>query len=163
MAAVDLTSPLLTTSQKHSHQPELIITIRDDNPVSNRSTLQKSNNHINDRHYAQNCDAAHLDSRNPYEFIGATELSVPRSTTVDPFRNSTPLISGLYEMIKIVVCLPIFLARLVLFGLCLAIGYLATRLALEGWKDKQEPMPKWRCRVMLVTRLCARCILFSFG
>ncbi|KHN04106.1 1-acylglycerophosphocholine O-acyltransferase 1 [Glycine soja] len=24
-------------------------------------------------------------------------------------------------------------------------------------------MPKWRCRVMWITRLCARCILFSFG
>ncbi|KAG0476126.1 hypothetical protein HPP92_012967 [Vanilla planifolia] len=24
-------------------------------------------------------------------------------------------------------------------------------------------MPRWRCRVMWVTRICARCILFSFG
>ncbi|XP_020238562.1 lysophospholipid acyltransferase LPEAT2-like [Cajanus cajan] len=33
----------------------------------------------------------------------------------------------------------------------------------SGWRDKENPMPKSRCRVMWITRLCARCILFSFG
>ncbi|KAE8731787.1 MIKC mads-box transcription factor SOC1 isoform 1 [Hibiscus syriacus] len=54
-------------------------------------------------------------------------------------------------------------ASLVLFGACLAVGYVATRIALEGWKDKQNPMPKWRSRIMRVTGFCARLILFSFG
>ncbi|KAI7988625.1 Lysophospholipid acyltransferase LPEAT2 [Camellia lanceoleosa] len=38
-----------------------------------------------------------------------------------------------------------------------------TKFALHGWKDKQNPMPKWRCRLMWITQICARCILFSFG
>ncbi|XWS77133.1 hypothetical protein CRYUN_Cryun01aG0235900 [Craigia yunnanensis] len=38
-----------------------------------------------------------------------------------------------------------------------------TRIALEGWKDNQNSMPKWRSRIMWVTRVCARFILFSFG
>lgn len=60
-------------------------------------------------------------------------------------------------------CFPIAILRLVLFGVCLGVGYMATRLALEGWKDKENPMPKWRCRLMWVTRISARWILFSFG
>ncbi|KAL8233100.1 hypothetical protein R6Q57_002878 [Mikania cordata] len=55
-----------------------------------------------------------------------------------------------------VVCVPIALVRLVLFGLCLLMGYVATKFALYGWKDKRNPMPRWRCRVMYVTRLCGR-------
>ncbi|XWS35720.1 hypothetical protein CRYUN_Cryun20dG0020500 [Craigia yunnanensis] len=31
-------------------------------------------------------------------------------------------------------------------------------IALEGWKDKQNPMPKWGLRIMWVTRVCARFI-----
>lgn len=88
---------------------------------------------------------------------------MPGPTTLDPFRNHTPSIEGLYEWVKILVCLPIAALRLVLFGLCLAVGYVATRCALQGWEDKQNPMPKWRCRLMWITRLCTRCILFSFG
>lgn len=48
-------------------------------------------------------------------------------------------------------------------GLCLAIGYVATKVALYRWKDKENPMPRWRCRIMWVTRISARFILFSFG
>lgn len=82
---------------------------------------------------------------------------------MDPFRNDTPNIDGVYEVIKVVICLPIAVARLVLFGICLAVGYLATKIALAGWMDKHNPMPKWRCRLTWVTRFSARCILFSFG
>ncbi|CAI9781561.1 unnamed protein product [Fraxinus pennsylvanica] len=101
---------------------------------------------------------------NPFAFLGADhEFEVPESSTIDPFRNHTPRIEGLYEWIKIFVCLPIALARLLLFGLCLMVGYVATVFALHGWTDRQNPMPKWRCRVLWVTRYCSRFILFSFG
>ncbi|XP_071705971.1 lysophospholipid acyltransferase LPEAT2-like [Rutidosis leptorrhynchoides] len=105
-----------------------------------------------------------LDSdENPYGFIGSNGFEVPGSSTVDPFRNHTPEIEGVYEWIKVLICVPIAIIRLVLFGLCLSIGYIATKFALHGWKDKQNPMPKWRCRVMWITRLCTRGILFAFG
>ncbi|CAA0842637.1 Lysophospholipid acyltransferase LPEAT2 [Striga hermonthica] len=101
---------------------------------------------------------------NPFAFIGAESgFEVPGSSTIDPFRNHTPDIEGLYEWLKIVICLPIAVVRLLLFGLALSLGYLATLAALHGWKDRQNPMPKWRCRLMWVTRICARAILFSFG
>ncbi|KAI0493950.1 hypothetical protein KFK09_024080 [Dendrobium nobile] len=103
-----------------------------------------------------------LEESNPFEFIRAPAFSLPPPTPIDPFRNHTPSM-GVYEWCKVVVCLPIALARLVLFGLALALGYLATKIALYGWKDRQRPMPRWRCRFMWVTRICARCILFSFG
>jgi len=45
----------------------------------------------------------------------------------------------------------------------LLVRYVATKFAIHGWKDKQNPMPKWRCRLMWVTRISARCILFCFG
>ncbi|MED6171785.1 Lysophospholipid acyltransferase lpeat2 [Stylosanthes scabra] len=88
---------------------------------------------------------------NPFTFLGCDEneaLTIPAPMTVDPFKNNTPNIEGFYEWLKMLVCLPIAILRLVLFGLCLAVGYIATRLALEGWKDKENPMPKWRCRLM---------------
>ncbi|XP_072968174.1 lysophospholipid acyltransferase LPEAT2-like [Typha angustifolia] len=100
---------------------------------------------------------------NPFEFLGAPPLSIPPSKPVDPFRNHTSSIVGVYEWCKIVMLLPVVVLRLALFGVALAIGYLVTRVALAGWKDKESPMPKWRCRIMWVTRICARCILFSFG
>ncbi|KAL0907866.1 hypothetical protein M5K25_022313 [Dendrobium thyrsiflorum] len=106
--------------------------------------------------------AMELEESNPFEFIRAPAFSLPPPSPIDPFRNHTPSM-GVYEWCKVVVCLPIALARLVLFGLALALGYLATRIALYGWKDKQRPMPLWSCRFMWVTRICARCILFSFG
>uniref|UniRef100_A0A0D3GKR4 EF-hand domain-containing protein n=1 Tax=Oryza barthii TaxID=65489 RepID=A0A0D3GKR4_9ORYZ len=60
---------------------------------------------------------------------------------------------------------------LVLFGLSIAVGYAATWVALRGWVDVREraaqegagPMPAWRRRLMWITRISARCILFSFG
>lgn len=101
---------------------------------------------------------------NPYAFVGAHHgFEVPASVTIDPYRNHTPNIEGFYEWLKILLCLPLAPLRLVLFGLCLMLGYLTTRLALYGWKDRQNPMPRWRCRLMRVTRFSGRAILFSFG
>ncbi|KAK4801209.1 hypothetical protein SAY86_021696 [Trapa natans] len=101
--------------------------------------------------------------RNPYEFLGGRPFSVPPPTNVDPFKNGTERIDGIYEVLKIVICLPIAAIRLVIFGVALCVGYIATRLALAGWKDRQNPMPVWRSRIMWITRISARCILFSFG
>lgn len=172
MAEHDLTSPLL--SPRSSDQPQTVLTFLDDEepvpsdltPSNQQSSLQTRTSHQNHNHNhsrINNENGNVVSSPNPYEFLGSVELSVPAPTTVDPFRNATPFISGVYEVIKIVVCLPVALARLVLFGVSLAIGYIATRIALEGWKDKQNPMPKWRSRIMWITRVCARIILFSFG
>ncbi|KAK9742888.1 hypothetical protein RND81_03G203400 [Saponaria officinalis] len=104
-------------------------------------------------------------SQNPYRFLGFDGFSVPSSSTstANPFRNHTPTIEGVYEWFKIVIILPITLIRLILFGLSLLVGYFATLIALHGWKDRHNPMPRWRARLMWVTRLSARCILFSFG
>ncbi|XWS35719.1 hypothetical protein CRYUN_Cryun20dG0020400 [Craigia yunnanensis] len=169
MAEHDLTLPLL--SPRSSDQPQTVLTVHydeysepSDQPPSNQqSFLQIRTPHQNHNHSRMNNENGHVSSPNPYEFLGSGEFSVPAPTTVDPFRNGTPFISGVYEVIKIVLCLPIALARLVLFGVCLAIGYIATRIALVGWKDKQNPVPKWRSRIMWITRVCARFILFSFG
>ncbi|KAI3743943.1 hypothetical protein L1987_57015 [Smallanthus sonchifolius] len=147
-AAKDLKTPLIPSPDHQFHAPELILNVDGQPGVPECSILVNSQ----------------LDlDQNPYGFIGSNGFEVPGSTTVDPFRNHTPKIEGIYEWIKVLVCVPIALVRLVLFGLCLAIGYVATKSALEGWKDKQNPMPKWRCRVMWITRLCSRGILFSFG
>jgi hypothetical protein len=100
---------------------------------------------------------------NPYDFIGAPPLEIPQLSPVDPFRNHTPGFGGLYEWCKILICLPIAALRLALFGLSIAVGYAATWVALLGWKDLSCPLPSWRHRLMWITRICARCILFSFG
>jgi lysophosphatidylcholine acyltransferase/lyso-PAF acetyltransferase len=153
MATHDLESPLLHSQLSDS--PHLILSV----PDSDFSIKQSNNNH----HSHNPSPNPNTSSRNPFEFLGSDGLSVPAPSTLDPFKNDTPYIEGLYELIKIVICLPIAIARLVLFGVCLAIGYVATKIALEGWKDMHNPMPKWRSRLMWVTRGCARCILFSFG
>ncbi|KAK8565869.1 hypothetical protein V6N13_020944 [Hibiscus sabdariffa] len=160
MAERDLTSPLL--SPRSSYQPQTVLTVQDDQdsePSNQQSSLQTAISHQS-HNQSQN---VHFSSPNPYQFLGSDGLSVPAPTTADPFRNGTPYVSGVYEVIKIVLCLPIALVRLVLFGSSLAVGYIATRIALAGWKDKQNPMPKCRSRLMWVTRVCARFILFSFG
>ncbi|ESR58433.1 Lysophospholipid acyltransferase LPEAT2 [Citrus sinensis] len=150
----DLSSPLLQ-SPRSDHSPVIISIEADGNDtVSDPATQDQLNNH--DTRY-------HNNPGNPYWFIGSDGLSVPGPNTANPFLNDTPHVVGVYEFVKIVVCFPIVLIRLVLFGFCLLVGYLATKLALEGWKDKQNPMPVWRSRLMWVTRVCSRCILFSFG
>ena len=162
-------SPLI--SPRSSDQPQTVLTVHDDEdfepsdqpPSNQQSSLLARIPHQNHNHSRINNENGQGISPNPYEFLGSGGFSTPAPTTVDPFRNGTRFISGVYEVIKIVLCLPIALARLVLFGACLAVGYIATRIALKGWKDKQNSMPKWRSRIMWVTRVCARFILFSFG
>ncbi|KAL5792523.1 hypothetical protein ACOSP7_001117 [Xanthoceras sorbifolium] len=168
MADDDLSSPLLQSPR--ADQSHIIIAVQDDDSDSDPSYQDqptRNQNHHRHSHYHNNHKDGRVrlsaSSRNPYEFVGSGGLSVPGTTTADPFRNDTRKTIGVYEIVKIVVCVPIALARLVLFGLCLVVGFIATKLALQGWKDKQNPMPKWRCRIMWITRFSARCILFSFG
>ncbi|KAJ0642086.1 putative plasmalogen synthase [Helianthus annuus] len=156
--AADLKTPLISSSNSN---PQLVITV-DDHLGVQESSYNNQETYTNDECWNLNNSQVGFD-QNPYGFIGSNGFEVPGSSTVDPFRNHTPRIEGVYEWIKVVVCLPLALVRLVLFGLCLCIGYVATKSALNGWKDKQNPMPKWRCRVMWITRLCTRGILFSFG
>ncbi|KAL0428962.1 UNVERIFIED_CONTAM: Lysophospholipid acyltransferase LPEAT2 [Sesamum radiatum] len=149
-----LSTPLLSSDH---HHPDVVLTVHDQSDPPESTSVSDSNSQA----LFQQRDE---DRHNPFAFIGASDgFEVPGSSTIDPFRNHTPSIEGLYEWVKILICLPVAVVRLVLFGLCLAVGYLATLLALHGWKDKQNPMPRWRCRLMWITRLCARAILFSFG
>ncbi|XP_060218721.1 lysophospholipid acyltransferase LPEAT2 isoform X1 [Lycium barbarum] len=144
MSDDSVSAPLL----HHAPEPHVILTVDDDQQLSNGDT------HISDVD----------DNNNPYVFLGADWFDMPgSSSTVDPFRNNTPRVEGLYEWLKIVVCVPIALVRLLLFGLSLCVGYVATKAALYRWKDRHNPMPKWRSRLMCVTRFATRTILFSFG
>ena len=148
MAELDLTSPLL--SPRSSDQPQTVLTVYEDDdsepsdqpPSNQQSSLQTRIPHQNHNHSRINNANGQVSSPNPYEFLGSGGSLAPAPTIVDPFRNGTQFISGAYEVIKIVLCLPIALARLVLIGACLAVGYIATRIALEGWKDKKNSMPK---------------------
>ncbi|KAG2309683.1 hypothetical protein Bca4012_081406 [Brassica carinata] len=156
MSDPDLSSPLI------QRQPEVVISI--DNDVGEEEVDYIPADGQQPPRVPRGSQFDHLN--NPFGFL--TDAPPPTAlcpppTTVDPFRNDTPGVSGLYEAIKIVICLPIALLRLVIFGASLAVGYVATKLALAGWKDKHNPMPRWRCRIMWVTRICTRCILFSFG
>ncbi|CAN1157658.1 Lysophospholipid acyltransferase LPEAT2 [Linum perenne] len=148
-AADDLSSPLLASPPPH-------ITISVDGGDHRSSPGQPIS--IGTHPYSNA-----TTNNNPFEFVGIDSFSVPSPSTVDPFRNATPRIDGLYEALKILLLLPIVVLRLILFGLCLAVGYLATKLAIHGWKDKENPMPRWRSRLMWITRVSARGILFSFG
>lgn len=163
MGDSDLASPLI--QRQTSDQPEVVISIdhdgdEDDSGLDIPAALGKP---LGENEDHRGFEFDHLNPSNPFRFLSDAEPPVLGPTTVDPFRNDTPGVWGLYEAIKIVICLPIALVRLVLFGLSLAVGYLATKLALAGWKDKHNPMPQWRCRIMWITRICTRCILFSFG
>ena len=165
MADPDLSSPLLPSQP--SDPPHLILTIHDSLSHNNNSSSSNrescvNHNHQNSHHKNGN-NIINSSTKNPYEFLGSKGLEVCGSSTVDPFLNKTGRIEGLYEWLKLVVCLPVAAVRLVLFGVCLLIGFLATKVALYGWKDRQSAMPVWRSRIMWITRISARFILFSFG
>ncbi|XP_042506424.1 lysophospholipid acyltransferase LPEAT2-like isoform X2 [Macadamia integrifolia] len=147
-----LRAPLLESEQRHaSDEAEVVVNING----FHRPLIQSFSN--------LSKQVKGTEDQNPFDEIGAGSFSIPPQSTIDPFRNNTPNIEGLYEWLKILVCIPIVILRLILFGLCIAVGYVATKCALQGWKDKQNPMPRWRCRIMWITRMCSRCILFSFG
>ncbi|GFY90313.1 calcineurin B subunit-like protein [Actinidia rufa] len=165
MAEPDLISPLLPNAglSQPSDEPQFIVTVDDGRGSESlpQSTHQQAPNRThNPNHRASD---THLGMESPFGFLGVGGFDVPATATIDPFRNQTAMIEGVYECVKILICVPIAIARLLLFGLSLSVGYVATKIALQGWKDKENPMPKWRCRLMWVTRLCARCILFAFG
>ncbi|KAJ1261002.1 hypothetical protein BS78_10G274900 [Paspalum vaginatum] len=112
------------------------------------------------------------DGDDPFAFL--SEDGPPRArgaSPADPFRNGTPAWGGgAYAWARTLLLLPVAAVRLALFGLAIAVGYAATWVALRGWADARgrpregaEPMPAWRCRLMWVTRISARCILFAFG
>ncbi|XP_076908264.1 lysophospholipid acyltransferase LPEAT2-like [Bidens hawaiensis] len=163
--ADDLRRPLLPSTAVNHHtptNPNHIITIT--NPQI-KIQPQTPTNQDSPSRFKLYTDPATTEQteQNPYRILGSDGFDPSGSTTVDPFRNQTPKIEGVYEWIKMLICVPIVVVRLVLFVVCMLIGYVATKTALHGWKDTQNPMPKWRCRVMYVTRLCTRGILFSFG
>uniref|UniRef100_A0A7N0SZ83 EF-hand domain-containing protein n=1 Tax=Kalanchoe fedtschenkoi TaxID=63787 RepID=A0A7N0SZ83_KALFE len=158
MSESDIQSPLLSSD---TQSPDHIITIHDASAsLDPGSPEQLYSPHL---HRDGANSSSHPGFDNPFGFLGSGDFCVPGSTTVNPFKNHTERIQGVYEWVKIVICLPIALLRLVLFATCLSVGYVATKLALSGWKDRHNPMPKWRSRVMLITRFCSRFILFSFG
>ncbi|KAF5811695.1 putative plasmalogen synthase [Helianthus annuus] len=160
----DLRRPLILSNTHLTHtfaddnSPSQHILTINDHPGYNNNIINNNNQDL-----SRFAGAFARTEGNPYEVIGSDGFEAPVSTTVDPFRNLTPKIEGVYEWVKMVVCVPIALVRVVLFGLCIVVGYVATKLALCGWKDSSNAMPRWRCRVMYVTRLCGRAILFSFG
>ncbi|KAL5199667.1 hypothetical protein ABZP36_020870 [Zizania latifolia] len=115
--------------------------------------------------------ASVCDGGDPFAFL--SEDWPPRlrgSSPADPFLNRTPAWCGVYELVKVLLCAPVAAVRLLLFGLSITVGYAATWVALRGWVDVREraqegagPMPAWRRHLMWITRISARCILFSFG
>ncbi|CAN1157671.1 Lysophospholipid acyltransferase LPEAT2 [Linum perenne] len=140
-AADDLSSPLLASPPPH-------ITISVDGGDHRSSPGQPISIGTHPYSNGHHSNITTTTNNNPFEFVGIDSFSVPSPSTVDPFRNATPRIDGLYEALKILLLLPIVVLRLILFGLCLAVGYLATKLAIHGWKDKENPMPRWRSRLI---------------
>ncbi|KAF8412339.1 hypothetical protein HHK36_000301 [Tetracentron sinense] len=130
MADYDLRAPLLVPERLKEAKGEAEVTI--DIAIDDGDARPP-------HHYR----TTQLDNLNPFEFLGAGSFSLPSPTPIDPFRNQTPNIEGLYEWLKILVCIPLAIVRLVFFGLSLLVGFVATKFALYGWKDKHNPMPRW--------------------
>jgi lysophosphatidylcholine acyltransferase/lyso-PAF acetyltransferase len=147
-----------------------------DSVAPSRATNGHASNH---RHHGDSDGAAAASvsvcddgGGDPFAFL--SEDRPPRDggpCPADPFRNGTPAWGGsAYAWARTLLLAPVAVVRLVLFGLAIAIGYAATWVALRGWADVQGrpregagPMPAWRRRLMWITRISARCILFSFG
>uniref|UniRef100_A0A7I4ADL1 Phospholipid/glycerol acyltransferase domain-containing protein n=2 Tax=Physcomitrium patens TaxID=3218 RepID=A0A7I4ADL1_PHYPA len=83
--------------------------------------------------------------------------------TIDPFLNKTPAVRGMYENLKTVLLLPLMVVRLLVILMILVVGFIATKIALAGWENGQSVLPRWRRKLMSVTRLCGRGILFCYG
>ncbi|PIA49737.1 hypothetical protein AQUCO_01300469v1 [Aquilegia coerulea] len=158
MAENDLTTQLLP-SNNSERVAEVIVDIESNGQYREEENEERGRR----RRRRRERETTTIEDENPFDFLQAKHFTVPSPTPLNPFRNQTPNIEGFYEWLKIIICIPIALCRLVVFGLSLALGYIVTKFALYGWKDKQSPMPRWRCRVLWLTRMCTRCILFSFG
>ena len=85
----------------------------------------------------------------------------------NPFLNDSQFANGsipVYEMLKMVVLLPLLLVRLIIFIISLLFGYFVTKLALFRAKNVlTRPFPQWRRTLMIPVRLCARVNLFACG
>ncbi|XP_024379184.1 lysophospholipid acyltransferase LPEAT2 isoform X2 [Physcomitrium patens] len=83
--------------------------------------------------------------------------------TFNPFRNDNHF-DGAYEILKIILLLPVMVVRLLVFVTSLLLGYLLTKLALfRATNVLTSPFPQWRRSLMLPVRLCARVNLFACG
>ncbi|KAF2315362.1 hypothetical protein GH714_038941 [Hevea brasiliensis] len=112
-------SPPRSLPPQPSDSPHLVLIVTDNDSGQRSSSIQSHNHHHqNNSSSFKNNHSSHLNhnSRNPFEFLGSDGLSVPGVSTIDPFLNNTPDIEGAYEVLKILVCLPIAVARLVLLG-----------------------------------------------
>ncbi|XP_057843646.1 lysophospholipid acyltransferase LPEAT2 [Cryptomeria japonica] len=149
-----------TMKENSGSEGEILLDI-DDQP---RFLSSNGHHKYRDRDYKRsNGDGIEDDRINPFSALGVSPGCVGTVCSIDPFRNHTPDIYGIYEWVKIVVLLPLVVVRLLAFVIVLSIGFVITKSALAGWNDKHRPMPKWRCRLMWATRFTARCILFCWG
>ncbi|CAM6085757.1 unnamed protein product [Calypogeia fissa] len=82
---------------------------------------------------------------------------------IDPFKNKTREIVGLYNWIKTVLLLPVLVLRILLVLVVLFVGLILTSISLAGYRQALRPFPQWRRHMMFSTRLCARALLFCFG
>ena len=121
MADPNLSSPLLPSQP--TDPPHLILTIHDSlsHNNNNGNNKESSINHIHQNSHHNNNNGKGnsiiVSSReNQYEFLGSKGLEECGSSIVDPFLNKTGRIEGLYEWLKLVVCLPFATIRLILFG-----------------------------------------------
>eukprot|EP00850_Spirogloea_muscicola_P023341 SM000349S12881 [mRNA] locus=s349:77780:80799:- [translate_table: standard] len=82
----------------------------------------------------------------------------------NPFQNNSYSITGVYEVLRTAVVLPLFLIRVLLLLLMLLMGYLSTKVALVGARDTlTRPFSPWRRASLWPVRLCARGLLFACG
>ncbi|KAH7433311.1 hypothetical protein KP509_07G063300 [Ceratopteris richardii] len=100
--------------------------------------------------------------RGLYSFLGVQPPLGP-PPTIDPFRNHTEVMDSVYEWIKAIVCFPLVIVRLLLIIIITGGGILIAKLLLLGWDEKVVPMPKWRRKIVYITRILARLVLFCCG
>lgn len=115
--------------------------------------------------FARRMTAQLQEEEEPAQAAGALGLPprLPSDISINPFRNDSNT-SNPYEILKTVLLAPLCLLRLLLFLLCLVVGFYATKLALLGAKDVlKKPFPPWRRRLFWPVRICARVLLFVCG
>lgn len=102
------------------------------------------------------------------ELIDSLAPNVPslgKPSSIDPFVNKTPSISGVYEWVKTILLLPLLVVRVMVVVVVMMVGFVATKSALAGWQTANQSsfLPRWRRGLMGVTRLCGRSLLFCCG
>lgn len=101
-------------------------------------------------------------SHHLYSFLGDRPQLGPMPS-IDPFRNHTEKIEGLYEWLKVLLFLPLAIIRLTAAIGATLIGFLVAKVVLLGWSERELPMLWWRRKLLYITRFFARLILFCFG